>query len=531
MKRRDFIRNAGIGAVLPSVINGFSVRAMSASPILQALAASATNTDHVLVIIQMSGGNDGLNTVLPLDQNYASLKAARSNLLMPQSKILTLAGTPTTGLHPAMTDMQSLFNNGQLKIIQGVSYPQPNFSHFRATDIWMTASDSGVALNTGWMGRYLQTEYPNYPTGYPNSTVTDPIAIQIGSSVATAFEGMVGPMAVTLASPTAVYNFVNNIQDPAPPGNAGKELTFVRSTMRQAQQYGDVIKSAYTKGANLATYPAKNNLAAQLQLVARLIKGGLKTRVYMVSTAADGSYDTHTNQVLASDLSTGYHADRLTLLSTAIGAFQTDIEKLGVQDRVLGMTFSEFGRRILSNASLGTDHGVGAPLFVFGAKLKPGMLGVNPTIPTATTVNDNVAMQYDFRSVYASMLRDWFCVPDGQLNAVLLNNFQSLPIVNSQNCVSTDTHDLNVAAGQNLISAYPNPFTFSVTIDFETQGGHTMIQVFDTEGHLLAVPVEGEYTAGKYKVSYNGGHLPTGLYYIRLQNGAIQQVKSLIKVD
>ena len=520
-----------MGGVLPTIINGFPLKTAVLSPMLQALVSSATDTDHVLVIVQMNGGNDGVNTVLSLDQNYANLQAARSNILIPQAKVLKLNGTNATGLHPAMTDMQNMFNNGQLKIIQGVSYPQPNFSHFRATDIWMTGADSNSVVTSGWAGRYLNYEYPNFPNGYPNATMPDPLAIQVGAPATSALEGPMGSLGISISSPTSLYNFVNNIQDPAPPTDAGKELTFVRSVQRESQAYGSVVKNAYLKGANIATYPAKNSLGAQLQIVARLIKGGLKTRVYMVNTAGDGSFDTHSNQVITSDVTTGVHADRLGSMSSAIGAFQNDLGKLGIQDRVLGMTFSEFGRRIKSNTSLGTDHGVGLPVFVFGTKIVPGILGTNPVIPTAATVNDNVAMQYDFRSVYASMLKDWFCVSSAELNTVLLNNFQSLSIVNSPNCISTSIHEANVNAGYSVISSYPNPFTFGTTIEFETFGGYTLIQIFDTEGHLVATPVDAEYVAGKYNIWYNGGHLPRGLYYTRLQNGAIQQVKALVKAE
>ncbi len=530
MKRRDFIRNAGIGALSPSLINGFPVSPLAASPIWHALTNITADTNHVLVIVQLNGGNDGLNMVLALDQQYDNLKVARTNILMDKSAILKLNGFDATGLHPAMTGMQDMFNNGKLKILQGVSYPQPNFSHFRATDIWLTGADSNQVLTTGWQGRYMQNEYANYPNGYPNSVMPDPIAIQISSTLSTAFQGTAGPMGITISNPTALYNFVNGIQDPAPAGNIGKELTYLRTIQRQSQQYGDVIKNAYNKGANLGTYPnaGTNSLADQLKIVARLIKGGLKTRVYMVNT---GGFDNHSNQVNAGDFTKGTHANLLGGLSLAISSFQNDIAKLGVEDRVLGMTFSEFGRRIKSNASLGTDHGAGLPMFVFGSKLHGGVLGTNPIIPANATVNDNVAMQYDFRSVYATLLKDWFCASDTDLQTILLKNYQNLPIVNSQSCISTDVHDVNVAAGKNLISPYPNPFTSGVTIDFETFGGHTSVQVFDTEGRLMATPVDGEYVAGKYKVWYNGGGLPTGVYYARLQNNAVQQVKSMLKVE
>jgi hypothetical protein len=265
-----------------------------------------------------------------------------------------------------------------------------------------------------------------------------------------------------------------------------------------------------------------------LKIVARLIKGGLKTRVYMVQI---GGFDTHASQTpqgTGADTSTGVHANLMQQLSDAILAFQRDCEAMRIQDRVLGMTFSEFGRRIKSNASGGTDHGAAYPAFVWGTRLNGGMTGRNPTIAATVGVGDTVPMQYDFRSLYASILQDWFCVNATDLNTIMLRNYQKLPIVNSPGCI-TAAHDLNVAAGLKLISNYPNPFSFATTIEFETRGGHTMIQIFDVEGQLIASPVDGDYLEGKYKVYFNGGHLPAGTYYARLQNGAISQVRAIVK--
>ena len=155
MKRRDFIRStAPAGIVFPALINGFTFKAFAESPLVSALTQAPTETDHVLVIIQLNGGNDGLNMVIPIDQ-YDNLAIARSNIILPKNKILKLNGTSFTGLHPSMTGLQTLFNQEKLQIIQSVGYPQPNFSHFRATDIWLSASDSNQTINSGWSGRYL----------------------------------------------------------------------------------------------------------------------------------------------------------------------------------------------------------------------------------------------------------------------------------------------------------------------------------------------------------------------------------------
>lgn len=531
MERRSFIKHAALGAVMPSLINGQHVKAVGLSPWLESITNTNVETDHVLVVIQLNGGNDGLNMVMPLDQ-YTNLAAARGNILVNENQVLRLNGSATTGLHPAMTGLKDMYNAGKLNIIQSVGYPQPNFSHFRATDIWLTASNAREVLVTGWAGRYLGTEYPNYPTGYPNQTMPDPLAIQITSNISSLLEGPTFPMGVTVTNPNDFYNFVNNVQDPAPQGYAGRELTYIRTIARQAKDYGDVVRAAFTRGgAPTVAYPPttdRNNLAEQLKIVAQLIKGGLKTRVYVVSI---GGFDTHSAQVVDTDHTQGTHATLMKNLSNAIASFQADLEARRVQDRVLGMTFSEFGRRIKSNASLGTDHGAAAPMFVFGTRLFGGILGNSPTISATTAANANLPMQYDFRSVYASILKDWFCVPDSTIDsAILLRNFQRLRIVNSPSCI-TPTHEDNQKAGISLVEAYPNPFDWATTIEFETVGGHTMVQIFNALGELIAVPVDADYVgAGKHKVRFEAPFLPSGVYYVRLQNGGLQQVKPLMKV-
>ncbi|MFN8276095.1 MAG: DUF1501 domain-containing protein [Chitinophagales bacterium] len=528
MKRRDFLKAAPVAAI-PALIGGWPVKAFGASPLLEALTASAVETDHVLVLIQMVGGNDGLNCVIPLDQ-YSNLSAARSNILIAANKVLPLNGVAGTGLHPSMTGMQQLFNDGKLRIVQGVGYPNPNFSHFRATDIWLTGSDANQVLNTGWSGRHLAYEYTNYPTGYPNSTMPDPLAIQIGYFVSPVFQGPQVNMAMSIADPSSIYNLAAGIADPAPANNAGKELTYVRQVAKQTNQYASVITSAYNAVTTpQLTYPANNQLAAQLKAVARLIAGGLKTRVYLVSTQQDGSYDTHANQVVSSATETGEHADMLGELSAAIKAFQDDLQHLGAADRVLGMTFSEFGRRIKSNASLGTDHGAAAPVFVFGNQVLPGISGTNPQIGASVSVDDNLPMQYDFRSVYGSLLRDWFCVPESDLPNILFQQYQNIPMVNTAAC-TTAIHEINSKAGIQLITNYPNPFTSATTIQFTTAGGPTLVQIFNCEGQLIKTPVESDMAAGTYSVQFENEQYSPGVYYARFQNGMMQQVAQMMLV-
>lgn len=529
MKRRDFIKTAPLAA-LPVVLSGISIQALGSSPMLAALAASAAATDHVLVIIQIVGGNDGLNTVIPLDQ-YSAISAARSNIMIPSAQVLPLNGTTATGLHPAMTGMQQMYNSGFLKIIQSVGYPNPSFSHFQATDIWITGENTGQNLNTGWAGRYLNYEYPNFPTGYPNTTVPDPLAIEIGTSLSPVFQGPSAAMAMAVTDPSSIYNLANGIQSSAPATPAGTELTYIRQVAQQTNQYAGVLGTAYNAGSSTASlYPTGSKLGAALQAVAKLISGGLQTKVYMVSTSNDGSFDTHHAQVVNGATATGTHAGLLQNLSDCIKAFHDDLTASGSADRVIGMTFSEFGRRILSNASVGTDHGAAAPLFIFGNKVLSGILGTNPQLPAAATVNDNIPMQYDFRSVYASLLQDWFCVPKADIDStILLQNFQALPLVDAVDC-TTAIHDINSKAGVTLISNYPNPFTASTNITFTTAGGHTLVQIFDGSGHLIRNLIDEDMQAGDYAVMFENQNYSTGVYYARFQNGVIQQVRTMVIV-
>jgi hypothetical protein len=274
-------------------------------------------------------------------------------------------------------------------------------------------------------------------------------------------------------------------------------------------------------------YPAAgtNTLADQLKIVARLIAGGLKTKIYMVSL---GGFDTHSSQVDPADTTTGSHATLLGRLSEAVAAFMDDVTFLNIESRVMGMTFSEFGRRIMSNSSDGTDHGAAAPMFLFGKDVQSGILGANPVIDPVVSVNDNLAMQYDFRSVYASVLQDWFCVPSSDISTILLQTFPLLPLVQTSACSPTALHELNQKAGISLIDNYPNPFVSSTYISFTTTGGHTLVQVFDNEGRVIKTLVDGEYPAGTHKAWFENENYPSGVYYARLQNGAVQQVRNMV---
>ncbi|RFM25873.1 DUF1501 domain-containing protein [Deminuibacter soli] len=427
MKRRDFLKNTTAGVVIPYLVNGMQVKAMAGTPLMNAMSRYM-NDDRVLVLIQLNGGNDGLNTVVPFDQ-YAAYQAARTNIAIPQNKVLRLNGTEQTGLHPALSGLQQLYNAGKLGIVQSVGYPKPNFSHFRAADIWMTASDSDKVLNTGWAGRYLDTVFPQFPQQYPSAAMPDPLAIQVGSVVTTALQGPAFSMGLAISNPANFYNLIEGKTDVDVNSRWGEQMDYLETMSLKTDEYAAVIKQAAMKVTKQGDkYPAagKNSLADQLKIVARMIGGGLKTKIYMVNM---GSFDTHAKQTDTMDTTTGSHAQLLTKLSEAITAFMDDLDYLKVGDRVMGMTFSEFGRRIKSNASGGTDHGAAAPMFYFGNQVKAGVAGHSPVLPATASVNDNIDMQHDFRSVYATVLQQWFYLDAADVQRVLGGVHPLLPIV------------------------------------------------------------------------------------------------------
>ena len=528
MKRREFIARTIPSTVLPLLLGGFTFKSYGRSPFLEALVGSTVDTDHVLVLIQLNGGNDGLNTVIPLDQ-YSALSIARPNILIDETKVLNLRNNTATGLHPAMTGLQSLYQEGKLSILQSVGYPNPSFSHFRATDIWLTGADSNQTLTTGWMGRYLDQEFSDYPNGYPNSVMPDPLAIQIGTIVTSGLQGPNVSMGMALTSPTSFYQLISGVNDPVPNTPAGYELAFVREISRETQLYVTSIKTAASKATNksaLYPTPGSNSLADQLKIVAQLIAGGLKTRIYVVNI---GGFDTHANQVSSTGGNeTGTHATLLGKLSVAISAFQDDLQLLDVDQRVIGMTFSEFGRRIKSNASYGTDHGTAAPMFVFGSNVSAGIFGANVNVPSSATVNDNLTMDYDFRSVYASVLAEWFSVPSAELQNILLKDYQTIPVVRANTGVSdSGTLPATFALDQN----FPNPFNPSTTISYAIpKEMDVALKVYDLMGREVAILVDRHQSAGHHSVRLDGTSLASGTYFYELRASALVLRKKMLLV-
>ncbi|MEO8446175.1 MAG: DUF1501 domain-containing protein [bacterium] len=511
MKRRDFIKTVAVGSAGAALtFNSFPMNAFGLNSINAKLFNPFIETDKVLVLVQLLGGNDGLNTIIPYQDSLYYTK--RPTLGIPSTSVLTLPDS-TMGLHPSLSEFRNFYLDGKLAVIQNVGYPNPNLSHFRATDIWHTASDSNQILTTGWLGRYLHEEYPKYPGQNP----PDPMSIQIGSNADLSLISQVGNMALTFQDPNQFYQLV---QGSAYSGYekvktlAGDELNFARKVSADSLQYASRVKQAADNGQNLAPYP-NSKLAEQLKIVAQLIDGGLQTRLYVVTMSG---FDTHSNQLTN-------HQNLLNDLNSSIAAFMLDLELNNITNRVVGMTISEFGRRVNENGSSGTDHGTAAPMLIFGDLVNEGVYGNNPDLVNLS--NGNLIHQYDYRQIYASVLKQLFAATDQELLNVLLSQFNTLPLIIPQTAQNGKQQNKNYTLSQN----FPNPFNPSTKITYILKNdSHVSLKVYDVSGKVVQVLVEGFKSAGQYSVSFDvsgRSNLSSGIYFYKLKSDNFEDTKKM----
>jgi len=514
MKRRNFLKTSATAAITigatQSMFGSIYQNALISSPSMQQLQALTEESDRIVVLIQLQGGNDGLNTLVPIENSI--YYTSRPTINIPKSETLSL--NSTTGWHPKMLGMKQLYDEGTLAIVQGVSYENSDRSHFRGTDIWLTATDSDVIKNTGWIGRYLETLAPNFPITLPD----EPLAVQLGSTLSMTLNCSGGSIGITFRTPQEFYNLVkgtgSTIEDESiPDTSAGHELEYMRTISKAAQSYSVIVKDRGEAGKNYATYQ-NNDLSNKLKVVAQLIDGGLKTKVYLVAIEKN-SFDTHINQGGI----TGDHANLLEQVSTSIKSFMEDIAASGNADRVVGFTFSEFGRRVRENGSTGTDHGSAAPMFVFGKKVLGGkIIGSDPNLVNLDQVGD-IKMQYDYRQVYGAVLGQWFGSTDTEIQSLLFNkSFEQLPLF-EKTISSVKDSEFQLEA-----NVFPNPtsekVTVSITIPHATRAEFTL---YSLQGKAVSIPFATELFAGSQNVSMNIPRLPVGAYYLEVKAGSYKK--------
>jgi len=513
MKRRNFLRLGSLG--LPIMLNSIPIAAMQKSNWSELLS----DNDKVLVLIQLSGGNDGLNTFLPMNQ-YDKLANVRGNIIIPENQLIK---DRNYGFHPSLAPIKSIYDNGKMGILQSVGYPNQNRSHFRSTDIWTTASAAEEVISTGWLGRYFELDHPSYPENYPNDRDTDPFAVTLGSLVSSTCQGTVANFSLAVNDPNRPSDLTesggNNLYNDL---TYGQHLDFLKTSIAQTNAYGEVIGKVAARGNNLASYTAENRLAQQLKNVALMISGGLTTKVYVVNL---GGFDTHATQVMDGEPTEGEHAQLLATLAQATAEFTDDLKRFGLEERVLTMTFSEFGRRIKSNDSFGTDHGSAAPLMLFGSCVRQGFIGDEPEIPNVVDLQDGVAMQYDFRDVYGSILMDWFGAKKQDVKAVLHSQFSYLSLI--EGCNTTNTNVI-FADTPFKVNHFPNPFSHQLQIEFESNREWIRLSIFDEIGKEVKVLMDEQKRAGTYRVMFNANGLPVGNYYYHLVGENGRRVTKLV---
>lgn len=439
MKRRNFLKYTSATAA-PLMLNGVALRAI-ASPLMMSALNCDDAQDRVVVLVKLNGGNDGLNTVIPLDQldTYNSL---RPNIAIADAAMVNLDTDYQVALHPALTPFKSMYEDGKMRLIQGTGYANTNGSHFKSTDLWLTGGDSTpdkFNLTSGWVGRYLEYEYPAL-VGNPTIANPDPLGIQLSdkkqSMIFKTTSEYTSAVNLTGVDPSGYENLVEGVGgNPltnTPVGDYGAEIDYIQLVESNTNVYAERVTAVYDAGNNIGTYP-DTNFAGQLKTVARLLAGGSQTKVFLVDT---GNYDTHDNQTILGATETGWHTESLVELADGIKAFHDDLEALNIGNRVMTATFSEFGRRANENGNYGTDHGTIAPMFVFGNGVQAGVSGTNNNLSDLYQGTQLQNQLYDYRQVYSTVLQDWLGSGDGALMATFSEVWEKIPsIVNSTNIV------------------------------------------------------------------------------------------------
>lgn len=508
MKRRDFIKSAfalsAFGTQIP--VLAFGKRNRAGRQI-------QWETDRIVILIKLNGGNDGLNTLIPTENDIYYNN--RPTLSIAQNQALQL--DDSNGLHPALSNFHEMYQDGKMGIIHGVGYDNGNLSHFRSSDIWVTGSDEDEHLTTGWIGRLMEQEYPDFPSNAPEF----PLAIQFNSANLLEFKTENSNTGMMVFDPETMYYLINGQyvpgeDDPSPDTYGGEELDFIREVDHLSFEYAEVINDTADDGTNTVEYP-NSNLGYQLALTAQMISGGLGTPIYRIY---QHGYDTHANQ--AND-----HTNLLTDLNNSISSFMEDLSNQNLMDKVLIMTTSEFGRRFFENGSNGTDHGTAAPSMVFGNSIVPHIFGNQPSLSNLDN-NNNLWVEHDYRQLYSSIITDWFGLDPSIATTVFNQEFETIPFVQTPLSVRTPPSPSKFK----LHGIYPNPFNPVTQLSFSIpKSGHVTIRIFSLRGREVQINRLGKLSGGDHHFRLDGTRLPSGHYIVKVEafGSALTQKVTLIK--
>jgi len=484
------------------MLGNLPVKALGLSPLTMALMNGPS--DRVLVLIRLKGGNDGLNTIIPLF-DYDTYRNRRPTVGWTENRILNL--NDQFGVPDVMAASHNMWQDGKMKVVNTVGYPEQNLSHFRSSDIWASASDAQELVDSGWLGRLITKENPGIPEVSPDI----PPAIQIGDSGSLTFnnEDMLN-LAVSVSRPDELREIAENgtLYDAQnlPDCFYGEQVGYLRNIANSTFKYAEIIADAFDISENAVEYNG-SDFARQLSLVARLIKGNLGTRLYMVTL--DG-FDTHARQG-------ALHPNLLQTLSESVQQFYDDLATAEKDKDVLCMTTSEFGRRIEENGSDGTDHGAAAPVMLFGESLNGnGFVGQNPDLEEVDEVG-NLIFSTDFRQIYATVLEDWLCVDAATVDMVLGRPFARLPL--GLTCSTTTSTSTPVANNFDYEIRYLSPH--EIQLEYRLRdSAQVQIQVFDMLGQPIETLASGFQTFGIHQAIFRPKYgLPNGVYVLRMQIG------------
>lgn len=525
MKRRNFIKLTATASAI-----GLLPGQMSHALNIGKKYINCDISNRKLVLIYLGGGNDGLNTIVPLNQYdlYSNLRptikvsdsGANSFINLDSS----LDDNQQVGLHPSLTGFKNLYDSGYLRILQSVGYPSQNKSHFASTDVYSTGNDGNSWLNggdSGWIGRFIESYY------YDLVQQTFPIGVEIGSKTSSlGFHGAEEhglSLNIEGQDASGFYSVLSGLGGEAPSfipnSHYGEELQYIIDNDQITTLYSEAISNAFNNGSNSTSYD-DSDLSNQLKTVARLISGGLESKVYLVKL---NGFDTHFSQIQSANDIQGDHNELLTELNNAISSFMQDISGQGFQDDVVGLTFSEFGRKAKENGNLGTDHGEIAPMFVFGSAINGGVSGTNPDL-TEATQNNNWQLetfQFDYRETLGTLLQDFLGADDNAIDSTFFNHTSNESFTENkiqdlikpeysveENCMSNTLSDNN--SELKIFKITPNPFVNEIRIlnsDYEYEFSYVIL---DLNGRII---MSGVSIANS---SINLDNIINGIYFIRI---------------
>ena len=512
--RKSFLQtlfwgSLGSGLVLDSV----PVQAMKRSKFLNRL--SAANNDKILILLQLGGGNDGLNTIIPVTNDIYYQKRPTIAITKQESILLS----DDIGMHPAMSPLESLWGAGKMSVVNNVGYHDQDRSHGRSTDIWVSGSDSNQTITSGWAGRFLVEDNPDFIQNPPEF----PLGVRIGGP-ASLFQSDFGNLGVTFGGAAQFSQFLDRggfyDEQAVPETNFGRSLSYTRKIANASFKYLESIQTAADSAQNLGEYP-NSSLANSLAIVAKLIRGGLPTKVYVVSR---GGFDSHNNQGGAE----GSHANNLNDVAASIQAFYADLAQDELDKKALTMTFSEFGRTLNENGSQGTDHGSSAPVMVFGP-VNGGIYGEHANLTDLDNSGDPI-YNMDYRSIYSAILDDWFELEPETKAQVLQGDYEHLDLIEKSATSNENRHP--IPKEFTLFQNFPNPFNPSTLISFSLpQSAFVQLGIFDVSGKLVHTLVDKKLAAGRHEIRFNGSALASGVYLYRLKTpgGILSKTMTLLK--